>query len=350
MTDVTTPTEPTSKSSGGVWIGVIGIVVGIGGLAAGGLALEQISRISPQLSQSENSQALGERTTRKLDDALRAQQRAIGAQQQTISALKAEIEGLHEALASKEGTPAPIDEAALEELVKKHAPTASAHEDTEKRIAALEQSAATQAEKFSALEADSSQEPDISDLRLLRYMALREAIEEHAPHSEALDHLVSALGDGIAEKHDVREAIATLRKTGRVPSASELYITFAAIPPKALAREEKHYVPETEQKTGFVARSKAALKELVTIERVGAEASAHQVIDEVRIMLSLGDVLGGLDRLSDLPEDDRSSYDSWIDNANQHVAAYEALARLRAATLSEEERESSTSNDESVKD
>lgn len=328
-TEISQPTAP-NRSNSGAWIGVIGIVLGIGGLAAGGLALEQLSRARPlfetqQVQQTRSAKEVADITSRVDGQSSTNREYALA-----IDALKAEIAGLHEAIAEKPGT----DTIAPQAIDDRITALLAARQETEApithRIEALEK-----AQKANEDETNQSVFDD-TDIRTLRFVMLQDTIRHGHDYRDALHRFREALGDGIAEHSDVRDAFTTLGKNNKAPALSALYRSFSEIP-SGIRQEEESYVPATAPKAGWWGRTEQSLATLVKIEKVDAAVPPHALIQRARSAMESGDVAYAAELIHALPEHDRAAYDDWLNGASLYQSTLTALDVLRAACFIDSE-------------
>lgn len=325
MTDAQTTTDSPSPRSGGAGslLSTIAMLLGIGGLAVGGLALEKLSHIDTAPHAPIPPSALTSRTISILNARLDKQTQV---HQEHIDALKAEIAGLHEALA-KQGE-VPVAAASVTEQVE----------------TSLVQLAETQAKLVMRLDtveaalADMKKETpsfDDADVRSLRYVQLRESLLEGKAYDASLERFRDSLGDGIAEKPEVRHALDTLSRNTRVPTLLSLYRDFDAIP-ASIRVEGDAYHPEPSLEEGWWQRSADSLSKLVKVERIEVESSPHTLTLDARSALARGDITLAAERIRQLPKTDRSPYENWLNAVELYDSALSALAVLREAALTEE--------------
>ena len=331
MTETDTSTTTTAvRTSSGAWIGAIGIVVGIGGLAAGGLALEQLSRITPLLSTQMQQQEERTKYIDRVTDAIASHKALIATQQETLSVMRAEIAGLHEALAER-ATQAP-DDAAIRALI-----ASAIAEQGADNTAITERVAALEGMKTLPDNAAPVQEAvyDDTDTRAVRYAILRELVLEGKPHREALERFKESLGDGLAETASVRDAFSVLDSDDAVPTASSLYVTFSDIPVR-IRTEAEPYSPDAPGGSWWK-RSTDSLKGLVKIEKIDSDVTPNTRIERARALVEMGDISAAAELIRALPDADREAYEDWLADAARFSVVRDALAVLRAASLTAHE-------------
>lgn len=325
MTDPKTmPDSPPPSSGGaGTLLATVALLLGIGGLAVGGLALEKLSRADTAPQVALQPSPLPSRAISVLNARL---DRQVQEQQAHIDALKAEIAGLHETLATQREAPA-ADTAVTQQVTESLVHHAEAQAQLVARLDAIDAALADIRKTAPSF--------DDADVRSLRYVQLRESLLEGKEYSLALERFRESLGDGIAEKPEVRAAITTLSKNTRIPALATLYRDFDAIPTH-IRKVEDTYQPETPPEEGWWKRSAASLSTLVTVERITKESSPHALVMDARTALARGDITLAAERIGQLPESDRSVYESWLSAVATYDSALAALAILREAALTEE--------------
>lgn len=319
----TTPDLKQPRSSGaGALLGAVAVVIGIGGLAVGGLALEKLSRIETMPRADLRPSPLPARALAELNARIGQQDQE---QRSQADALKAEIAGLHEALAKQQELPVADASvtAQVEESLIHHA---EAQAQFVTRLDAIETALAEIKKTTPSF--------DDADVRSLRYVQLRESLLEGKEYSAALERFRESLGDGIAEKPDVRTALRTLSQNARVPTLASLYRDFDAIPAH-IRKEEDTYQPDTTEKSWWK-RSTASLSTLVKVERIETESSPHALILNAHTALARGDLALAAEHIQRLPETDRNAYENWLSAVTLYDSALSALAILREAALTEE--------------
>lgn len=324
MTDPQTmPDLKQPRSSGaGALLGAVAVVIGIGGLAVGGLALEKLSRIEAMPRTEPRTPPLPARVIAELNARIDQQEQE---QRNQADALRAEIAGLHEALAKQPEHP--VAEAAVTAQVEE---SLIHHAEAQAQLV-------TRLDAIDAALAEikrTSPSFDDADVRSLRYVQLRESLLEGKGYSAALERFRESLGDGIAEKPDVRTALRTLSRNTHVPTLASLYRDFDAIPAH-IRKEEDTYQPDTTQKSWWK-RSTTSLSTLVKVERIEAGSSPHTLVLDAHTALARGDITLAAEHIQHLPETDRRAYENWLSAVALHDSALAALAVLREAALTEE--------------
>ncbi len=319
----TASTSPSSRGSSGVFIGVLGLTVGIAGLAAGGFALEKLTRVESQIADQAQLREVAATQDSGFGRILKSQSATIRAQQQDVTLLKAEIVGLHDALSKRDSaTVNPEDVAAL---VKEQLGDTN---DIASRLAALEK---TPSETETQDEHVVESALDDADIRAVRFSLLQDLVRSGKPYDEALDRFSQSLGDGIAEQPTVRDALVFLKDAKEIPSAASLYRSLSGIPTR-IREKETPYAPASDSKSWWE-RSGDSFKGLVKVEKIEGDISIIDSIDQARALAKLGGIGDAVSVLSALPDAEQDLYSDWLEAAKRHQAGEDALAVLRAATL-----------------
>lgn len=327
-------TSSTTRNAGGVWLASFALLAGVAGVAAGGYSLEKLSHLEPSISaQSESAKALAHERddlARKLEE-----QYALGVQQQKqIDDMRTDIAALSEILAN--APHARIDEETLkDEIADALTDAAPAIPNIEKRLEQLEQHASSSDEEKAETLHDVTL-GDTADIRALRFVMLERMIMSGGAHQEALERLREALGDGIAEQPNVREAfdiLAALEKP--LPTAAALYQQFTGIKPKRDAQEP--YEPESSaQQKDWLRRSTESLEGLVKIERIDAKQPPSQTLKKAKTLAAQGNIVEAAHLVAALPDEDIAPYEAWLETTQDYESVLAALDILREAALTPE--------------
>lgn len=313
----------SARSSSTAWIGVIGIVLGIGGLAAGGLSLEKLSRIEPTLSSQQD--ATGHRLKRieSAIEQIAPVTHATTEQKAALEALRGDLAALHEEYAQPH--PASIDEESLRKAVEAIGEHDSVeYADIVKRIAVLEEHGTRDGTIGESAFDD-------ADMRSVRFLMLEQLVNSGKPFGDALDRLREALGDGIAETPKVRTAFDTLLQDEAVPTHASLYQQFLGVP-RSTAQEPAPYIAADDEQT-IVGRSLSSLKGLVKVEKIDADSPPHERMVRADIMAKQGNITEAAHLIGSLPDTDREAYEDWLSATARYEAAHDALSILRSAAL-----------------
>lgn len=328
MTSTDIPPVSSPRTSGPVLMSIVGLAVGIGGLALGGLAFERFLTLEPLINTQQQASHQTDENGKRLRDTIKAQRDAVQQQQDTIAAMRKDIAALQDALTQREAQN--IDEATLTARIEAALANKLGKDGAiDARIAALESAKAE--ENGTVLESSF----DDRDARSVRYLMLQQQVLGGKPFQPELSRFTESLGDGIAEQTQVRAALDVLGNGQPIASKASLYRRFMAVP--AVIRTEPEPYAPSEETRGWWKRSGDMVKGLVKIEKIEGVQSPHQRIDEARGLIKLGGIEEAVAAMDGLPEAERAAYGSWLDDAQRYVATEKALAVLRAAALTAHE-------------
>ncbi|MBA4274861.1 MAG: hypothetical protein C0436_04330 [Alphaproteobacteria bacterium] len=311
------------RSSSATWIGVIGIFIGIGGLTAGGLSLEKLSRIEPTISTQQDATGSRLKRIEAAIENMAPVKHATTEQKAALEALRADLAALHEEYAQPHLSS--IDQESLRkamEAIGVH--DSSQYGELAKRMAILEERNAHDS---------SMHEPvfDDTDMRSVRFLMLEQLVISGKPFDEALDRLCEALGDGIAETPRIRNAFKVLSHSEAVPTQASLYTLYVSIPRNKASEPTPYVVAENDK--GIVERSLSSLSGLVKIEKIDADAPPHERMIHADAMVKQGHIIEAAHLVGSLPDADREAYEDWLSSAARYEAAQNALSVLRSAAL-----------------
>ncbi len=325
MTDTQNTSTSSTRSSGGMWISVCSLLIGVSGLAAGGFALEKLSRLETGISLQQQEATSSSEQNQKLLFSLKEQSADITEHKAALQSLRSDLAALHENIAESEH--AAIDEKTVEAQIKKIAKKSASkdYSDMLERIASLEAKATLTPGADQAHESAFS----TADIRSLRYLLLREVIAQGKPHEDALIQFKETLGDGISEQKKVRKALENLESEQKIRTAPALYAMLTDVSHDT-ASQEKPYIPNSASKS-WLEQSEESLTSLVKIERVDAAQPPHQRLEKAFALARMGDVVGAAHEIAVLPEADKAPFEEWLSQVEIYESAHDALDVLRTA-------------------